>query len=188
MKKLPDFGTWDLQWHLVYAVLVAGKTAEFAESCCRRMFGHDELPFDRIKRRGHWTGYRFTSGIGWWLREVRTGRYALLERCFAELIQLDPATCTVEDLEAIPGIGPKTSRFFLLWTRPGVEFAALDTHVLKWLREQGYDAPKATPTGRKYQELEKAFLDEARKRGKTARELDEEIWTAYSQAAKETKR
>jgi len=93
----------------------------------------------------------------------------------------DLATCTVEDLMDIPGVGPKTSRFFLLHSRPNQKLAVLDTHVLAWLRDRhSYSIPTSTPGKRKYAELEKTFLYDCETLGKTPAELDLEIWTEYS--------
>jgi thermostable 8-oxoguanine DNA glycosylase len=78
----------------------------------------------------------------------------------------------------IHGIGPKTSRFFILWTRPHERYAALDVHILRWLRGLGHNAPRSTPNGRKYGELEKIFLSEADKRGLSPGELDAQVWEA----------
>jgi thermostable 8-oxoguanine DNA glycosylase len=83
-------------------------------------------------------------------------------------------------LEQIYGIGPKTSRFFILWTRPNASFAALDRHILRWLREKGYQVSKTPPTGKRYCELENIFLEEARQLNKSARQLDSEIWSTAS--------
>ena len=85
----------------------------------------------------------------------------------------------MEDLEAIPGIGPKTSRFFLLHTRPNQEIAVLDTWILKYLKNAGYNAPKATPSGKKYLELEKNFLFEARKNNMKPADFDIYIWRNF---------
>jgi thermostable 8-oxoguanine DNA glycosylase len=68
----------------------------------------------------------------------------------------------------------------ILYYEPDAQVVPLDTHVLKWLRKQGYDAPKSTPTGRRYLELERAFIAEARKRGKNVRDLDTEVWKSYA--------
>ena len=166
-----------LEWSLVYSIVVAGKSAHFADRAMARIDNEREGSeslfdcFHRIAAHG---------GLDALFRRARTGNYGKMCRAIGHLLslRLDLATCSVEDLEAAPGIGPKTSRFFLLWTRPGVEYAALDVHVLRWLRAEGYDAPKSTPTGKRYATLERAFLREARQRGMTARELDSQIWSA----------
>ncbi len=57
----------------------------------------------------------------------------------------------------------------------------LDTHLLKWLRAQGYDAPKSTPpAGPKYAALEEAFVREAHLRNVSVRELDTQVWKQYA--------
>ena len=94
---------------------------------------------------------------------------------------LDLHTCTVEELEEIHFIGRKTSRCFLIHSRPDVRHAALDTHILKFLRAQGYDAPKSTPaSAKRYAELEQAFLELADEAGKSVAAYDLEIWNQYA--------
>ena len=171
----------DLEYRLLYAPVVAGKSAGFAEQALDRLL--DPVltfaaaprcsPFEIIRHMIRWRMLRQC------LEDARTGSYGRLERCLPALVELDPATCTIEDLEAVHGIGPKSARFFVLWTRPAERCAALDVHVLRWLRAQGYAAPRSTPSNpKRYADLEAAFLSEADQRGMTARELDAEIWTA----------
>ena len=94
---------------------------------------------------------------------------------------IDLETCTAEDLEAIPGIGQKTSRFFITHSRPNQNYAILDTHILAWLKSLGYnDIPKSTPAGKRYQEIEQLFLFEAKKRNVSAADLDLQIWKERS--------
>lgn len=93
---------------------------------------------------------------------------------------LDLRTCTVDDLEKIHGIGPKTARMFVLHTRPNANVAALDVHILHYMADNGIDVPRTTPSGRKYKELEQKFLGMARKANKTVADFDLEIWRKYS--------
>jgi thermostable 8-oxoguanine DNA glycosylase len=92
---------------------------------------------------------------------------------------IDLRRCAVEDLEAIPGIGPKTARCFLIHSRRGVRHAGLDTHILKYMRDMGFDAPKSTPAGRKYREIESQFLELADASGMSLSEFDLAIWKKY---------
>lgn len=166
----------ELQYRICYAIVVAGKSADFARKALTRLFPAEfnETPFETIK------AFIDTGHLCVHLESARTGNYKKIERAFVELAtsNIDLRTCSVEQLEAIHGIGPKTARFFILWTRPGVRYAALDVHILRWLRAQGYDAPRSTPSGRKYVLLEKVFLKEADARGLTPGELDAQIWEA----------
>ncbi len=172
-----DLSLWEVQARLIYSVFVAGKSAKFAEMKLLALVGDrvEELPFDVIR------DHVCLDDLNQWLRSIRAGSYGRLVKCFPDLINLDPYTCTIQQLEDVHGVGPKTARFFVMWTRPGVMCAALDTHVLKWLRYLGYDAPKSTPqAGARYEELERAFIGEATQRGKTPRELDFEVWDMYA--------
>lgn len=166
----------ELQRRLIYSVIVAGKSAKFTDGAMERLLkGFRIAPFDEVRRLidCHQLGKR--------LRDARTGNYTKLERALKELVaaNLDLTTCNVEDLEKIHGIGQKTSRFFLLWTRPGVRYAALDVHVLRWLRANGLDAPKTTPSSPAiYAFWEKKFLELCDKLKVSARDLDASIWSS----------
>ena len=64
-----------------------------------------------------------------------------------------------------------------LYDLRNAEYAALDVHILRWMKSLGYDAPKQTPVGKKYKELENIFLNEAKQRNLTPGELDYIIWS-----------
>jgi len=113
------------------------------------------------------------------LRKHRVGQYKKLVKAYTMLVMLNPSqlrTCSVEQLEAIPGIGPKTSRFFVQSTRENTRYAVLDTHVLAWLRELGHDVPKSTPTKKNYAKVEALYLQIADQLGLSPRDLDAQIW------------
>ena len=164
-----------LEARLVFAMIVAGKTAKFATQATRRLLEYrwkQENTFAMIRRLDD------TNRLAKALHYAGTGNYEKLWYGLRQLAraEINLRTCTPQELERIHGIGPKTARFFVLWTRPQEEYAALDTHVLRWLRRCGYEAPKATPSGQRYRELERAFIEEARKRAVSPRELDHAIW------------
>lgn len=166
---------WEIQARLIYSILVAGKTATFAENALLRLVGSAELPFTTLRSLIQ------DNALDHALRSARTGNYSKLLKCLPAITHLDPVTCSIQDLEACHGIGPKTARFFLLWTRPDARYAALDTHVLKWLRTLGHTAPKSTPpAGPRYRQLEAIFLAEADKRNLSPRQLDLAVWDHYA--------
>jgi len=163
----------ELQLKLLYSIIVAGKSAKFAENVIDKLFSHSNMePFLVLK---DWDNKNILDIK---LRIAKTGNYNKMVQCIRQLLssKIDLSACTPEDLENIHGIGPKTARFFILWTRPEAEYAALDVHILRWLRSLGYKAPKQTPSGKKYKELEDVFLKEARKRNLTPSKLDYIIW------------
>lgn len=133
-------------------------------------------PFDKIVsyiQKGILREHLKTCGIG---------QYNRLTRCLEESIR----NChhiysrDLDGIESIYGVGPKTSRFFIVYTKPDQEYAIIDTHVLKYLKELGYDVPKTTPTGKKYRELETIFLNEWKKSGLTLTDFDLGIWKRYA--------
>jgi endonuclease III len=90
---------------------------------------------------------------------------------------------TIEELESVYGVGSKTARFFVLHSRPDANVACLDTHILKWLNEKGYNVPKSTPSKKKYSEIEKLFLQEAIIHQMTPADLHLTIWKSYATKA-----
>lgn len=175
----PTLSDSELELRLLYCIIVAGKTAKFAERALREFmstYAGTDGPFDTIRRL-------VAEGLlNRALVVARTGNYRRIGLAFRQLVaaNVDLKTCAPSDLMSIHGIGPKTSRFFVIWTRPYERFAALDVHVLRWLKERGHqNIPDSTPTSPVvYARLEKIFLDEADKMGLTPRQLDAKIWGA----------
>jgi len=120
----------ELEEFLLFCVVVAGKNAD-QQSLKLERFLSGRRPFAYI-RSSHRGGK--LDGA---LREVRLGKYSLLGRSFRELAHsgTDLATCTWEELMLFPGIGIKTSKFFILHSRASQMHGVLDTHVLAWMRD-----------------------------------------------------
>ena len=92
-------------------------------------------------------------------------------------------TALIEALETIKGVAMKTSRFFVLHSRAEPHCIPLDTHILRYLREKGFDAPSSTPSDPKiYNELEKEAIYqlESVDRWASLAEGDLETWKQYS--------
>lgn len=113
------------------------------------------------------------------LVKIKSGQYTRLCKCLFELSRsnLNLFTCTCEDLEKISGIGMKTSRFFITYSRDNSNYAILDTHILKWLKQFQIEVPKQTPNNKKkYLYYENVFLNKCLELNLKPHELDLQIW------------
>jgi len=170
----------ELERFIIFTICVAGKTA-FQISYALRDFLEavpvSGSPFEKVQ-------HLITSGqLRRAIKRSSLGKHGLLEKALRYLVAhpINLRTASWQELEQIPGIGPKSSRFFILHSREGVtDIAALDTHVLHFLSDQGHNVPRATPTGKRYSELEQLFLRYAHKSGKSVAEFDLEIWNRYA--------
>lgn len=88
----------------------------------------------------------------------------------------------IDALEKIPGVLYKTSRFFTLHSRIGSECIPLDTHILRYLRDHGFDAPTKTPgSDKKYLYWEDVAIKTFRLNGYSSLAVaDLETWKQYS--------
>jgi len=148
----------------------------------RKIFKKDRRtgPFAILQR---WLAFHSIAELRAMMKSLGIGKHGMKSRAFFELVYsgLDLKTCTLEDLEKIHGIGRKTSRFFVLHTRPKVRVAALDTHILAYMRDQGFDVPQSAPgSAKRYNEIEQQFIEHADSLGRDIAEFDLEIWNEYS--------
>ena len=166
-----------LEWWVLFGICVANKPAKATEEKMKRFMAMSIVPTPFGKVRS-----MIRHGLlGRNIREARFGQYARIERAFRAAVDLDLDRLTVESLESVPGIGPKTARMVMLYAFPGFQGAPLDTHILKWLKSLGHKAPKGTPpAGPTYARLEKAVQKEAALRGLSVRELDTMVWKHYA--------
>ena len=95
---------------------------------------------------------------------------------------------TTDTLELVPGVGMKSSRFFLLHSDKTYKdrIAILDTHILKFIKENIDDrAPKSTPTIRvTYKYWEDLFLYWCQCNNKNVADFDLEVWKSFARTAK----
>lgn len=175
----------ELEEFLLFAVSVAGKTAEVQAGKLDRFLNLVPLnlkysPFEKVRflvLNSHCSLERV-------LREVKLGKYSLLTDSFRSLSfsDVDLRRVSYRELMSFPGIGPKTSRFFVLHSRPDASVACLDTHILKWLSKQLdiFEVPNSTPTGVKYKELEEKFIEISKSKNIHPAKLDLQIWRSFN--------
>ena len=184
-KKITDFNRTkaDLELFAVFAVCVAGKNAQKTADKVNEHFRDVQTPTKQLTPFETIKSLIGANIFGGYLQHARFGQYKRIYRALRYLAEssIDLKTCTVEDLEAIHGIGPKTSRFIIMHSRPNQRLATLDTHILRWMRDQGIETPKATPQSKKlYKELEDKFLTLCDKCAILPSQLDLKIWKKYS--------
>lgn len=172
-----DLSSKDLEVVILFWICAAGKNGVTSAKCLHKLLTtwqteKNERPFKTIQRIPNLPQEMKKCGIGCYNNKAKSFKYLALHH-------LNLKTCTVEDLEAVPGIGPKTARCFLIHSRRNQKYAGLDTHILKFLRDKGHEVPKSTPSGKKYLELEKIFLSYVEASGKSVADFDLSIWNEY---------
>ena len=174
----------ELEEHLLFWVFAAGhnakSTARGVEKFLNKVYEESDYPYnpfcailDTMTERG-WDKIveaLSTSGLGCWKIKSNTIHQLIFSN-------LNLRTCSIEDLEEISGIGPKTARCFVMHSRPNIRAAGLDTHILNCLNDLGLTVKKVP--GKKYKKIENKFLEFADASKKSIAELDLMIWNAYS--------
>lgn len=172
----------ELEEFALFCICAAGKKATSAAAALDRFLKINvslTSPFQKVKVQQR----LFKDKFPIYMKQCGIGCYNSKAKSFLQLANsnINLRTCSVEELDDIHGIGPKTARFFVLHTRPDQKIACLDTHVLHWLRDRGYsNIPKVTPVKKRYLEIEKLFLDICDRHNMSPAFLDLEIWKAYS--------
>jgi thermostable 8-oxoguanine DNA glycosylase len=184
----------ELELFLLFCIVVAGKTAyiqaqklhDFLDSVnMRLMMPEDVSPFQTIKS---------AEQHGVLMEEIlraKLGQYKKIYSGFKYISEheYNLNRMTPDLLEKIPGVGMKTSRFFLLHSDKFYKdkIAVLDTHILKFIKENIDDrAPKSTPTiSLTYRLWESMFLQWCQSNNKNVADFDLEVWKSY--ARKEVK-
>jgi hypothetical protein len=168
----------ELEEFWLFSICVAGKEATLQERRLREFL--DAIPtlgspFRKI------TSVVADGTLTARLRSCKLGKYERTAKAFEQSLGLNLRTCTIEDLEDVFGVGPKTARFFVLHTRAGSNVAVLDTHILKRLKESYPDAPTTTPQNRReYRKWERIALDLADKEGQSPFQFDEINWKRFA--------
>ena len=182
--EITDYNRTDreLEEFMVFAICAAGKNANTTATILNKIFYdfllQNKLPINHLaKRESNLANYLRMQGIGCYNSRAKTIIW-LAEKIRANKDFL--RTATIEELEAIHGIGPKTARFFIMHSRPNQRLAALDTHILKELKAEGFDVPKSTPpAGKKYRELEQEFIKLAYREGMSVADYDLMVWKKW---------
>ena len=183
----------ELEEFLLFCIVVAGKTAyiqaqklnEFLSSVNTRLMMPENInPFQTLKSADQ-HGILFEE-----IKKAKLGQYKKINSGFKYIVEKEYNLnrMTPDILEKIPGVGMKTSRFFLLHSDIFYKdkIAVLDTHILKFIKENIDErAPKSTPViPLTYRYLEDLFLKWCGNMNKDTSEFDLETWKSYARKAK----
>ena len=183
----------ELEEFLLFCIVVAGKTAyiqaqkleDFLKSVnTRLMLPESTSPFQSLKSAEQ-HGILFEE-----IKKAKLGQYKKIYSGFKFITQIDYnlSKMTPQILEKIPGVGMKTSRFFLLHSDTFYKdkIAILDTHILKFIKENIDErAPKSTPViPLTYRFWEDMFLSWCKQNNKNVADFDLEVWKSYARTAK----
>jgi thermostable 8-oxoguanine DNA glycosylase len=184
----------ELQLFLLFCIVVAGKTAyiqadKLEQFLCsvnkRLMMPENAKPFQTIKSAEQ-HGILFEE-----IKLAKLGQYKKIFSGFKYISEREYNLnkMTPKILEEIPGVGMKTSRFFLLHSDTFYKdkIAILDTHILKFIKENIDDrAPKSTPViPLTYRFWEDMFLNWCEKNNKNVADFDLEVWKSYARTKKD---
>ncbi len=179
----------ELQLFLLFCIVVAGKTAyiqaekleQFLLSVNKRLMMPENVkPFQTIKSAEQ-HGILFEE-----IKLAKLGQYKKIYSGFKYISEREYNLnrMTPKILEEIPGVGMKTSRFFLLHSDKFYkdQIAILDTHILKFIKENIDDrAPKSTPViPLTYRYWEGMFLEWCVKNNKNVADFDLEVWKSFA--------
>lgn len=181
IERLPTHlsDKYEKEYFLIYSIIVAGRNSKMATEKTWELLkwaSPDETPFQYLQGQS----------LICLLKKAKIGQYNRIKRAIQDAITLDVETCTLEDLLDCYGIGNKTARFFLLNVRKDVEYAALDTHILKWVDHhlgRFMDIPNSTPTNNTlYKKIEYNAIKLMKKYfpDLTLAQADFEIWKQYA--------
>jgi thermostable 8-oxoguanine DNA glycosylase len=183
----------ELQEFLLFCIVVAGKTAyiqtkklsELLSSINERLMMPEHIsPYQSLKSADQ-CGILMEE-----IQKAKLGQYRKIYSGFKYICEhkYDLRNTTTEELELIPGVGMKTSRFFLLHSDQKYKdkIAILDTHILKFIKENiDNRAPKSTPTIRvTYKYWEDVFLYWCELNNKNVADFDLEVWKSYARRDK----
>lgn len=177
-----DQTTEQLEEMIIFWLLVAGKTAQVISKRLENIFNE----YQPTGPRKPFEMFRKIRNLPAVLRKHGIGCYKAKALGIKDLVNsdIDLHNCTVDDLTKIYGIGPKTARCFIIHSRRDAQYAGLDVHILRGLRERGYqNVPESTPSSKKtYQIWEQVVLKVAKQENLTPAEYDMSEWLKYRRA------
>jgi len=184
----------ELQDFLLFTIVVAGKTAYIQAQKLEQFLSSINTRLSMPEHTSPFQSLKSADQHGILMEEIlkaKIGQYKKIYNGFKYISEREYNLnrMTPQLLECIPGVGMKTSRFFLLHSDKYYKdkIAILDTHILKFIKENIDDrAPKSTPTiAVTYKYWEDVFLSWCEVNNKDMAEFDLEVWKSYARTKKD---
>ena len=177
----------ELENFLVFSIVVAGKKSDTQAQKLKDFYASRVL--HGLDYVGLFDYIRYLKKEGALIPElelVKMGQYIRISKALSALVdkELNLRECSLEDLVSVDGISFKTANFFLTHTRRRHNVPVLDTHVLKFLKDQGIEnVPKSTPQVFKvYNFFADKFVEIAERMKMSVADLDLKVWKQYSKS------
>ena len=133
----------ELQLFLLFCIVVAGKTAYIQADKLEQFLDSINSRLMMLKHTSPFQSLKSAEQHGILLQEIhkaKLGQYKKIYAAFLFIVKhnIDLKKCTPESLQQIPGVGYKSSRFFLLHSDSNWQnnMAILDVHILRFMREE----------------------------------------------------
>jgi len=184
----------ELQDFLLFTIVVAGKTAYIQAQKLEQFLSSINTRLSMPEHTSPFQSLKSADQHGILMEEIlkaKIGQYKKIYNGFKYISEREYNLnrMTPQLLECIPGVGMKTSRFFLLHSDKYYKdkIAILDTHILKFIKENiDHRAPKSTPTiAVTYKYWEDVFLSWCEVNNKDMAEFDLEVWKSYARTKKD---
>lgn len=176
----------ELEAYLLYVMTMANWEAKKAYDSLNRFLSEStESPFAYIKM------LNAQEKLLHKMQEARIFRANQKQRYFqaASEFTQDLRTASIEQLETIKGVGAKSSRYFVNFTRVDADEVHPDTHIIKGLIAHGVDVPKdkngkpripSDAKAKNFKLIVLAFRNIAQEYGLKNREMDYEWWRHFN--------
>lgn len=180
---------------LLFCVLCAGKSSDVMAEKLEQLLEPVNSSGPRFELKATPLNYLVNLLRNGRLREVlekhKIGKYKLLTDFVEFLYPVVSDKVTEWDRDGLvlaPGISYKTASLYRTHCF-GDKIACLDTHVLRWLRVQGFKGvPKASPSNwDTYRHWENVFLGECYKREVEPNHFDLDLWKQATTKSQSTR-
>jgi thermostable 8-oxoguanine DNA glycosylase len=152
----------DNEWELLTCVLLDTQTPlERLKEVIKKLKQEGMLDYRRLSEYEYIPLLLKNAGYIWYNQKARY---------FGQKIEFDLKKATWEQMQTIKGIGPKLASLWMRIMHGDDSVPIIDTHVKKWMFNQGYEGPFTD-----YAKMSAFMIKKAKEMGMTQAKLDQMI-------------